>query len=149
MPYCTYTDVHKQPKHSGIQEQIILTTPFIAKLYSQSMTVDTNPRLIRVAVFECLQLADNIAQSRGQFRDVFATWLHKASVSYNSRRPFSEHVRIETTAWNVVQGHYPPALDGIDAIIVSGSTASAYDQCPWVARLAEYIKSEKINQDNY
>lgn len=112
------------------------------------MTVDTKPRLIRVAVFECLQLADNIAQSRGQFRDVFATWLHKASVGYNSRRPFSEHVRIETTAWNVVYGRYPPALDEIDAIIVSGSTASAYEQCPWIVRLAEYLKSEDNNQDN-
>ncbi|ETS78704.1 hypothetical protein PFICI_08557 [Pestalotiopsis fici W106-1] len=104
------------------------------------MTVDTKPRLVRVAVFECLELAANIAQTRGQFVDVFAAWLQRAALSYNSRRPLAEQVRIETTAYNVVQGQYPPTLDDIDAIIVSGSTASAYDQDPWILRLAEYLK---------
>ncbi|KAM0817501.1 putative Glutamine amidotransferase domain-containing protein [Seiridium cardinale] len=104
------------------------------------MTADSSPRLVRVAVFECLELADNIAQSRGQFRDVFTAWLQKAAVSYNSRRRPSEQVRIETTGWNVAQGRYPPSLNGTDAIIVSGSTASAYDQFPWIFRLAEYLK---------
>ncbi|KAI0167384.1 class I glutamine amidotransferase-like protein [Pestalotiopsis sp. NC0098] len=104
------------------------------------MTVDTKPRLVRVAVFECLELADNIAQARGQFNDVFAAWLHRASLSYNEQRPLSEQVQIESTAYRVIEGQYPPSLDGIDAIIVSGSTASAYDQDPWIVRLAEYLR---------
>lgn len=107
------------------------------------MTVDTKPRLIRIAVFECLELADNIAQARGQFNDVFATWLHRTSLSYNEQRPLSEQVQIETTAYRVIEGQYPPSLDGIDAIIVSGSTASAYDQDPWIVRLAEYLRGRR------
>lgn len=106
------------------------------------MAVDESPRLIRVAIFECLELADNIAQVRGQFGDVFAAWLHKAALSYNDRRPPKQHVRIKTTAYDVVKDHYPSSLDEIDAIIVSGSTASAYDQDPWVLRLAEYLKGK-------
>ncbi|KAF7539375.1 hypothetical protein G7054_g2149 [Neopestalotiopsis clavispora] len=104
------------------------------------MTVDTKPRLVRVAVFECLELAANIAQTRGQFNDVFAAWLQRAALSYNHRRPLAEQVRIETTGYDVVQGQFPPTLDEVDAIIVSGSTASAYDQDPWIIRLAQYLK---------
>jgi GMP synthase-like glutamine amidotransferase len=109
------------------------------------MTVDTKPRLVRVAVFECLELAANIAQTRGQFNDVFAAWLQRAALSYNHHRPLAEQVRIETTGYDVVQGQFPPTLDEVDAIVVSGSTASAYDQDPWIIRLAEYLKGKIEN----
>ncbi|KAI0473450.1 class I glutamine amidotransferase-like protein [Xylariaceae sp. FL0804] len=100
------------------------------------MTIDT---CTRVAVFECLTLADNISQVRGQFGDVFAAWLNRSAAAYNETRPRADRIEIETTSWNVVEGRYPPALSEIDAIIVTGSTASAYDHDDWIRDLSTYL----------
>ncbi|KAH8895256.1 class I glutamine amidotransferase-like protein, partial [Thozetella sp. PMI_491] len=98
------------------------------------------PRVIRAAVFECFRFGSNISQTRGQFGDVFRAWLLASAESYNANRRPEEQVRIETSSWDVEHGMYPDNLENTDAIIVTGSTASAYDQEPWIIALEKYLQ---------
>ncbi|KAF4785964.1 hypothetical protein HER10_EVM0012017 [Colletotrichum scovillei] len=43
------------------------------------------------------------------------------------------------TTWDVVAGHYPNPAD-VDAILITGSIAAAYDTDPWVLRLGDFIR---------
>ncbi|KAK1716317.1 hypothetical protein BDP67DRAFT_576061 [Colletotrichum lupini] len=43
------------------------------------------------------------------------------------------------TTWDVVAGHYPSPAD-VDAILITGSIAAAYDTDPWVLRLGDFIR---------
>ncbi|KXH57372.1 oxidoreductase family protein [Colletotrichum salicis] len=43
------------------------------------------------------------------------------------------------TTWDVVAGHYPNPAD-VDAILITGSIAAAYDTDPWVLALGDFIR---------
>lgn len=51
---------------------------------------------------------------------------------------------IAWTAFDVVNGDYPPASDPFDAIVISGSKASAYDKTEWILRLIGYVRDVDI-----
>jgi GMP synthase-like glutamine amidotransferase len=58
----------------------------------------------------------------------------------------SPKVTIESTDFDVMQQHYPSSLDSFDAIIISGSANSAYDDLPWIKKLDAYIKHVYENE---
>jgi GMP synthase-like glutamine amidotransferase len=39
-----------------------------------------------------------------------------------------------------MQGKYPPTLEGVDALLLTGSRYSAYASDAWITRLKEYIR---------
>lgn len=47
---------------------------------------------------------------------------------------------IHSVDFDVQKGEYPPSLDDFDALIISGSASSAYDDEPWVRQLEAYIR---------
>jgi GMP synthase-like glutamine amidotransferase len=51
----------------------------------------------------------------------------------------SPNVTIQSQDFDVMQDNYPESLMDFDAIIVSGSANSAYDDLPWVHKLDAYI----------
>ncbi|CAM1507965.1 Fc.00g048130.m01.CDS01 [Cosmosporella sp. VM-42] len=55
------------------------------------------------------------------------------------------HVNITSTDFNIVLGEYPKALSDFDAIIVSGSASSSYDDAEWIHRLNEYLATTYQN----
>lgn len=103
------------------------------------MTSDQTPRTIHIAVLECLRLPDNVAQVRGQFGGVFQSWLETALKTYDSG---NSKLNVEFSSWDVEHGVYPPSLTDVDALIITGSTASAYDTDPWILKLGAYLSSE-------
>lgn len=46
---------------------------------------------------------------------------------------------IESTDFDVMKGEYPASLENFDAIVISGSANSAYDDHEWIRRLDDYI----------
>lgn len=51
----------------------------------------------------------------------------------------SPNTKITSEDFDVTKCIYPPSLDDFDAIIISGSACSAYEDLPWIHRLDEYI----------
>ncbi|KAL0942785.1 glutamine amidotransferase-like protein [Colletotrichum truncatum] len=47
--------------------------------------------------------------------------------------------RVEFSTWDVVSGAYPNPAD-VDAILITGSIAAAYDTDPWVIKLGAFIE---------
>ncbi|KAF2821948.1 class I glutamine amidotransferase-like protein [Ophiobolus disseminans] len=50
------------------------------------------------------------------------------------------HIAIQTTDFDVTSLAYPPDMRAFDALIISGSAHSAYDDAPWIRRLDTFIK---------
>lgn len=48
-------------------------------------------------------------------------------------------VTIKTTEYDTRKSEYPPTLDDVDLILITGSINSAYDDIPWVHKLEQYI----------
>jgi GMP synthase-like glutamine amidotransferase len=52
----------------------------------------------------------------------------------------SPKITIQSTDFDVIQDKYPGSLEDFDAIIVSGSANSAYDDLPWIHKLDAYVR---------
>lgn len=48
---------------------------------------------------------------------------------------------ISCQVFNVVQGHYPPAPEQFDALLITGSKADAFSKAPWVLALKQFLLS--------
>ncbi|KAF2994105.1 hypothetical protein E8E14_002746 [Neopestalotiopsis sp. 37M] len=75
----------------------------------------------------------NVRAKLGTYGDIFHRLLSDAA----SR--ISPATTIQSTEFDVVQGAYPKCLSRFDAILITGSAASAYDNVEWVRRLDAYI----------
>ncbi len=50
-----------------------------------------------------------------------------------------ERAKIEIDVFDVMKENYPSDYSKIDAVIISGSTSSAYDADAWIQRLQVHI----------
>lgn len=109
------------------------------------MAVSRASRRLRIAVLVCHTISEPVAGDRGQFDKVFASWLEAAVAQWSAKHPTEDPVNLEFTGWDVVgKEQYPSSLNEIDAIIVTGSTASAYDEEPWVRKLETFIQGQDL-----
>ncbi|KAK6200735.1 hypothetical protein LQW54_009539 [Pestalotiopsis sp. IQ-011] len=85
-------------------------------------------RVIRIAVLECLEFADNISREKGDFTKVFEDWLNKSAQASTSWK----NVQVRCTGYDVVGKELYPGLDMLEAqfnaLIVTGSMEAAYDE---------------------
>ncbi|WYZ41367.1 hypothetical protein EsH8_V_000262 [Colletotrichum jinshuiense] len=51
---------------------------------------------------------------------------------------------VRFTAWDVVSGSYPDLAE-VDAILITGSIAAAYDTDPWIQTLASFIQQVYVS----
>ena len=49
-------------------------------------------------------------------------------------------IKITSTDFDVTKNEYPTSIANFDAIIISGSANSAYDELPWIRKLARWTK---------
>ena len=78
---------------------------------------------------------------------VFHDLLSSAANNTKSSRHRSENVvRITSTDFNVVVNEYPASITEFDAIIISGSANSAYDDLPWIRKLERWVKEVYENE---
>ncbi|KAH7006977.1 class I glutamine amidotransferase-like protein [Ilyonectria destructans] len=94
--------------------------------------------IISVAVLNCGYTCPNIQKERGQYHDIFALLLRPALERLN-RGPNWPNAKLNVTGWDTVNQVYPPSLDRIDAIIISGSPNGAYQDLEWIRALDRYI----------
>ncbi|KAI1856001.1 hypothetical protein JX265_011898 [Neoarthrinium moseri] len=85
-------------------------------------------------------MPQSIVKTHGNFTDIFNKWLASGTRKLNSKRVPSERLVVKTSRWQVLDGLYPKDLADIDALIVTGSVCSAYDDLPWINTLERFIK---------
>ncbi|VUC26805.1 unnamed protein product [Clonostachys rosea] len=103
-------------------------------------------KTLSIAVLNCGYTCQSIQEARGQYHDLFAAILQPAAQRANRKATDGQHVKLEITGWDTVNQVYPPSLDGIDAIIISGSPNSAYDQLEWIQALNRFVADVYLNQ---
>lgn len=106
------------------------------------MAVGNGPRRVHIAVLECIRLDPAMSDERGQFGDVYYRWLQACASRYNATRSPAQQLDITVSSWDVEHGQYPPSLEGTDAMIVTGSTASAYQGDEWIRELSSYLRGQ-------
>ncbi|KAH9231223.1 hypothetical protein K456DRAFT_38828 [Colletotrichum gloeosporioides 23] len=112
------------------------------------MTVVTPRHKLRIAVLCCFPIPENIAKDRGQFDDIFASWVLASVNAYNAKRPNGQIIA-EVTGFDVIlKDEYPLPVEDFDALIVTGSVASAYDDEPWIHKLAAFLRDVYENSPN-
>lgn len=98
------------------------------------------PKLpLRIAVLECDTPMQTIASRFGAYPRIFSTLLSTAADQLNYPG-LSSKEGLEISGWDIVNGDKYPVLDHIDAILITGSKYTAYDNDPWIVRLVEYTK---------
>ncbi|KAG9238999.1 class I glutamine amidotransferase-like protein [Amylocarpus encephaloides] len=96
------------------------------------------PRSLHITVLDCDTPVPNVYAERGLYSDIFATLLRDAA----SKTPELSGVELRFSKYDSVRGEEPSAeeLSNIDAIVITGSAASAYDKAPWVGGVALLCK---------
>lgn len=58
----------------------------------------------------------------------------------NAAKRTAPHVTIESSEFDVVLGEYPESLDDFDALLITGSASSSYDDADWIRKLGTYLR---------
>lgn len=104
---------------------------------SGATPVPQPPRPLRIAVLEADHLRPNAAAQYGRYGSVFTALLHAAAATQLGWDPAAS---LCITTWDVErQLQFPPSLDDLDAVLISGSRHSAYDNTPWIVALVAYV----------
>lgn len=99
-------------------------------------------RHISVAVFNCGYTCPAIQEERGLYHEIFASLLQPAVQRLSSQANSGTKPTLHVTGWDTTKQEYPPTLEGIDAIVISGSPNGAYQDLPWIQKLINYVASE-------
>ncbi|KOS20370.1 putative glutamine amidotransferase-like protein [Escovopsis weberi] len=103
------------------------------------------PLPIRLAILEADVTQPGTREKVGLYRDVFAALLAKATA------PQDLSAVLDIRAYDVVgngdgngdaaaAGPEYPALEDIDALLITGSRHTAFDDDPWIVRLVEFAR---------
>lgn len=95
------------------------------------------PLPLRVAVLECDNPPPGAVKVYGSYGGLFTSLLGAAASSLSPPLPKEDLI---ISAFNVKQQIYPPSLDNIDGVLISGSKASPFEDEPWILKLVEYVK---------
>lgn len=71
---------------------------------------------------------------------LFTTLLHSAASPLSQSNPILPS-NIQTSVFDVYAKQEYPSLSSIDAILITGSKADAYDNNPWILKLVAFVKT--------
>lgn len=90
-------------------------------------------RCLRVAMLNADTSVPNVYADLGTFGDI----LHRKILAAAERT--YDGLSIIHSVYNVVTGEYPDSLGDWDAVFITASAASSYDNEAWIQRLEEYV----------
>ncbi|KAI9713430.1 MAG: hypothetical protein M1820_000812 [Bogoriella megaspora] len=101
---------------------------------------------LRIAILECDTPLDRTRSKYGGYGGVFAALLRAGASSLPSPNLDPSRDLILTTH-DVVNVESYPKLDAIDAVLLTGSRHSAFDNDPWIVRLVDFTRKVIEEQD--
>ncbi|KAL1591415.1 hypothetical protein SLS60_012028 [Paraconiothyrium brasiliense] len=99
---------------------------------------------LRIAVLEADTPPDDIVARFGKYGKVFRTLLETAADELGE--PSFSKDSLELSAYDVVTEQKYPEIDGIDAVLISGSKYNSFDNDPWILKLVEFT-GKLLKQD--
>ncbi|KAI1856013.1 hypothetical protein JX265_011910 [Neoarthrinium moseri] len=90
-------------------------------------------RSVRVAMLNADIPVPNVRAKAASYGAIFQSLLAAAASRIRSG------TSIHSSEFDVVQGQYPEELADFDAILITGSAASAHDDAEWIRRLDAYV----------
>ncbi|KAI5795528.1 class I glutamine amidotransferase-like protein [Geopyxis carbonaria] len=107
------------------------------------MTVAAPLKPLRIAVLEADHPLDGTTAKYGTYGGVFTQLLTDAAQSLS----WDPESTLDISKFDVERHqHFPESLDSLDAILISGSRANAFDDTPWIIQLTEYVRNILITQ---
>ncbi|EFR00224.1 GMP synthase [Nannizzia gypsea CBS 118893] len=99
-------------------------------------------RPIRLAVLECDHpLPGTSAKYGGRFGGVFKSLLGRSAKTLNRPDIVDPEAGLDISEYDIVKNDVFPALEDIDAVLITGSKFDAFDtETPWINRLVEFIR---------
>lgn len=91
-------------------------------------------RTFRIANLNCDTPVPNVRPKYETYGSMFHPLLVAAA------RRTAPSVTIESTDFDVVMGNYPENLDDFDALLLTGSASSSYDDAEWIRKLGRYVR---------
>lgn len=95
------------------------------------------PRPLRIAILECDTPPPGVQKTHGSYGGLFTALLRDAASSLSP--PLAES-DVVISAYDVVKEIYPPSLDDLDGILMTGSKHNSFENDPWILKLVEYTK---------
>jgi len=96
----------------------------------------TGLRIIRIALLITDTPIPEVVATHGDYHSIFNTWL-TSSLAANHR---DAQVEFVLDGYDVIKGDFPDP-QAYDAMVITGSAASAYEDLPWIHGLTKYIRS--------
>ncbi|CAG9939217.1 unnamed protein product [Clonostachys rosea f. rosea IK726] len=92
-----------------------------------------SPLTFRVAMLNADEPMPNVVKERGSYGNIFHNLLKLAA------ERVAPNVTIEAEDFDVVSLQYPSSPSDFDALLVTGSASSSYDDKEWTKRLDRYL----------
>ncbi|KAF2838861.1 class I glutamine amidotransferase-like protein [Patellaria atrata CBS 101060] len=102
-------------------------------------SLGTAPKKLRIAVLDCDTPLEQTKSIYGSYSGRFEVLLRQAAEALNDPDLISTD-RLDITKWDVEKQENYPALEDIDAVLLTGSKANAFDNHPWIVKLVDFIK---------
>lgn len=88
---------------------------------------------MRIAMLNTDIPVPNVHARLGLYGDIFHTLLSAAAGRV------APHITIQSTNYDVLRKEYPLDLSDVDCILITGSSASAYEDQEWIHQLEEFV----------
>lgn len=103
------------------------------------MAAFSSPITVRIAMLNADIPVPNVLAKRGSYGNIFHNLLKDSATRLFS--PFNSQARVEVVSedFDVVRGEYPSDLEAFDAILITGSVSSSYDDNKWNRDLDSFV----------
>lgn len=97
---------------------------------------------LRIAILECDTPVPAVRAKHGAYDRIFTTLLSAGADALASSYPgLSSRAGLSLTAFDVVAAQVYPALEDVDAILISGSKHNSFDRDPWILQLVDFTQT--------
>ncbi|KAL7947721.1 class I glutamine amidotransferase-like protein [Trichoderma barbatum] len=100
-------------------------------------------RVLRLAILECETPLPKAKAARGSFGDIFQDLF---TLGLRNLGDEAANVQLQMSKWDVIAGNYP-RIEDVDAIVLTGSYGTAFENDPWIVALVDYVKNTLESTD--
>ena len=101
----------------------------------------SSPAPFRLAILECDTPQPQTRAREGSYTGVFTGLLGAAARTLTPPAPSLDALGISITGHDVVNDlHSYPDLEAVDALLLTGSRHTAFDNDPWILRLVDFTR---------
>ncbi|KAF9436055.1 hypothetical protein BGZ76_004934 [Entomortierella beljakovae] len=103
---------------------------------------------VRVALLVCGTPVLPVLEVYGEYPAIFTYLLQRGLGELKQRNAIDPGTELVLEGFDVREDNYPDNINDWDAIMISGSASNAYDDLPWINKLADYVKGLPRNKES-